>query len=121
MQIASDLAKMPAMKARALEEAQDLRQSYDNLKLEVKMLEARLLLQFKATYMNETNPEIKARVESEESLYKLRLELIIKEGEYKKKEIQANSFDDRFTSAKRLAQLEIAGFNNGVYVKGGTQ
>ena len=108
---------MPSLKARATEESILLRKHYDYLKTKIRMVEAKKLLQFKAQYPEETNPEIKARVDRDLTLYKLRLRLIIQEGKYRKKEVQAEGYDDSFTSAKRLAQLRIAELNNGVYIR----
>jgi hypothetical protein len=107
MDINETLAKMPARKARAATEAENFRFEWQTAKEELRRLEAETILKVKAEYPDLTVQEQKAKADDDEKLYQKRLDVLVVESKYRKKEVESRTYDDMFTSAKRLAQIKI--------------
>ena len=108
MDINKVLEEIPAKKARASQEAEDLRRDWQEAKEVYAHGEAQYVLRMKAENEVLKSTEIKYFVNEDQGLYEKRLELIIKEAIYRHKEKDIEALDDEFTSAKMLARLKIS-------------
>ena len=108
LNISEILETAPALKSRASEEAEQARLKWLEGKEAIKRLEASFALSVKAAQNKITATELKYCVDNNNEIHKERLQVIILESQYRSKEIEANKYDDEFTSAKMLARLRIS-------------
>jgi len=110
------LEEIPALKSRIAQEAEDLRLKYEQKKEETSRQVAKMLLSYKIMFPDYKQNEIKAKLEDDNDLHQARLDLIMSESEWKRKEIRLQELDDKFTGIKVLARLsiqELATLNQG--------
>jgi len=93
-------------------EYEKARYEYLKEKEGVKNSEAKAYLVIKATHEKATASEVNARVDSNEDVYKDRMELLKKEALMRKKQVEIESWVDAFTSARKLVSLQIAEMQN---------
>ena len=110
------LEEIPALKSRIAQEAEDLRLKYEQKKEETSRQVTKMLLSYKVMFPDYKQNEIKAKLEDDNDLHQARLDLIMSESEWKRKEIRLQELDDKFTGIKVLARLsiqELATLNQG--------
>jgi hypothetical protein len=110
--IKEKLATLPALIARAAQEAEDARVIYEKQKLRLKNQERELILQEK-----KSNPKLAVTQLKEVIPTKLQAEyeaLIEIESTYEKKRIEVTALDNEFTAYKRIAQIRIVELQSGV-------
>jgi len=112
MDINEILKTTPASKYEACEQAEIIRKTWQEAKEELKRKEALHALTCKAQNLKLTIADLKYLIDKDDELYKLRLDIIVKESNYRKKETEINKYDDAFTGAKMLAKLKIAEMRN---------
>lgn len=107
-----DLAKIyqilennPSLKASKAVEAENLRSDWLKEKERYRYEEAKVYLQIKIKYPQDSIATIQAKVSADYDLLTLRLKIIELESLYKKAEIELERLDDEFTGIKKLADL----------------
>ena len=108
MDINKILNEIPSKKARATQEAEELRLIWQKEKEVYANKEAKFMLLKKLEEDIVKSTELKVLVQDDLDLHKNRLELIVMESKYRKKENEVEVFDDEFTSAKMMARLKIS-------------
>jgi len=91
MNVDEVLREMPSIKARASE-----------------LAEAKAYLNIKLTNPKFTQGQINASVDSNDTIYQERINVILTESDYRKKCVEIDKCDDTFTGAKMLAKIQIA-------------
>ena len=108
MNINQVLEETPSLKARVTQEAEELRLYWQRDKDVYANIEAKKVMILKAENTNIKTTEIKYHINEDEALYQARLDLVVMESKYRKKEKEVEALDDTFTSAKMLARLKIS-------------
>ena len=106
------MEKAPAMIARLSEEYEDKRKEWTIAKEDLNVLEAKTLLVLSAKFPDDKVGEIKAKVSSNEDIYKLRLEVIGLESEYRQLDVKVESWINAYISARKFATLAVQEINN---------
>ena len=111
-EIKEKLATLPALIARAAQEAEDARVVYEKQKMKLKNQERELILQEK-----KNNPKIAVTQLKEVIPTKLQAEyeaLLDIESIYEKKRIEVTALDNSFTGYKRIAQIKLVEMQSGI-------
>lgn len=108
MDINQALNEIPAQIARVGQEAEDLRLEWQMGKETYDSVEAKMALLIKAGDPKKTATEIKYMVLDNTELYTKRLELLVKEGEYRKKLKEMEALEHELNSAKVLSRIKVA-------------
>lgn len=114
-EIKNKLAELPALIARAAQEAEEARVTYEKQKMKLKNQERELILQEK-----KNNPKIAVSQLKEIIPTKLQAEyeaLLDIESTYEKKRIEVTALDNSFTGYKRIAQIRIIEMQSGIGYK----
>jgi len=121
-QIDKALREYPAEIARCAEVENDARFLLDTEKLKLKALEAKKHLEHKASGVDLTQSDLKAKVEADDEVYAQRMAVIEFESEFRKCGIKTERYLNGFNAARKSANLEIA-MAQTVYdtVRGGTK
>ena len=108
MDINNVLDTYPSLIARNSEEAEQLRLEWQQAKEVYEHKEAGFVLKMKAENSELKATEIKYFIASNDELYKERLNLVLLESTYRKKEVGMGSLEESLNAAKMLAKLKIA-------------
>jgi hypothetical protein len=107
MDITKTLEQAPSKIAELATRAEESRFLWKESEIRLKQVEARKHLSVKAESPDKTQSDLKAEVESDDSIYQQRLSVISHESEYKKCEIECNKWVNAFASARKLANVRI--------------
>ena len=115
MSILKTLDEIPSLIARKAEEAEQLRLEWQQAKEHYDHDEAKFVLMLKTKGALKAT-EIKYYIGNDDTLYRKRLELVVLESKYRKKETEVKGLEEVLNSAKMKARLQIAemsslGFN----------
>jgi hypothetical protein len=114
-EIKERLATLPALIARAAQEAEDARVVYEKQKLRLKNQERNLIMEEKRANPKIAITELKEVIPTKlQAEYEALLEI---ESVYEKKRIELTSFDNSFTGYKRIAQIRIIEIQSGIGYK----
>lgn len=106
------LQENPSKIARAAEEAEKLRLEWLTAEEEYKNYEAMFLLKEKAESERMTATELKLRGLANHDLYQKRLDNIVRESNYRSKEIEVKTLENEFNGCKMQARIKIAELSN---------
>ena len=105
MEINKILQQNPSLLARASEEAENLRLAWLKEKELLTRLIASASLQLKPQDLKAT--EIKHMVEDNDAIYKKKLEVLILESDYRKKETEIAHLKEELNAVKMLARIKM--------------
>jgi len=113
--IKDKLATLPALIARAAQEAEEARVVYEKQKLRLKNQERLLILDEKRENPKISITELKETIPTKlQAEYEALLEI---ESTYEKKRIEVTALDNEFTGYKRIAQIRIIEMQSGIGYK----
>lgn len=112
MEIENILTTNSSLIARASEEAESLRLKWLHAKEKYQHEEALFVLQLKATKPDLKSTEIKYYVNNSPDLFDSRMNLIILESDYRKKEVEIKVLEEELRAAKMLARIKISEISN---------
>lgn len=112
MNINKALEEIPSLIARNAEEAEDLRFAWKKAEEELSLKEAKLALQLKAAEHDLTATAIKTMVNGDDDIHRQRLEVLVLESKYRRKECKIKALEEELNSCKMSARLQIAEITN---------
>jgi len=107
MDINKTLELAPCKIGELASKAEESRFLWKEAEIRLKQVEAMKHLSVKAEYPDKTQSDLKAEVESDDSIYQQRLAVISHESEYKKAMIECDKWVNAFASARKLANVKI--------------
>jgi len=101
------LNENPSLIARVSEEAEDKRVEWQRAKEIYANKEALYVMGLKANLDTLKATEVKYYINSNDELYTLRLELVVLESGYRKREVTFNGLKEQLNAAKVLARIQM--------------
>jgi hypothetical protein len=98
----------PAKLARVAEEAENLRLLWQQNKEHYEHQEAKFVLLLKTTKIDLKATEIKYCINNDTNLYNTRLQLVLDESNYRKKEVEIKVLEEELRACKMLARIRIS-------------
>ena len=108
MDIERTLNEAPGTMGRISAETEEQRLIYSRMKEELKRVEARVYLGFKAEDSESTVNELNAKVTNDNEVYIARLEIVEQESTYRKKECEFKTWEEALNASKIIAKMRMA-------------
>ena len=112
MEIENILSTNPSLISRKAEEAEGLRLTWLSKKEQYNLNEAKFILTLKATKSDLKSTEMKYYINNDVNLYNNRMDLVIFESNYRKKEVEVKALEEELRAAKMLARIKISEMGN---------
>lgn len=107
MNVNQVLEQAPAKIGQFAEKGENARLAWKKGEITLKKLEAQKHLSFKAMGDSPTQSDLKAKVDADDEIYTMRMDIIGLESDYRRAEIELEKWSNAFVSARKIASLQV--------------